>query len=94
MKKINRYFDRLRIRESDEDSPAQTRARHQTQVSLPYSSTAAPSPSLLTRPGSATLTDSRSEGSLIKHARHWIGKKLTHRMSFAQLPIKTADHSM
>ena len=94
MKKLNRDFDHLRIGESDGDSPAQTGARHQAQVSLPYSSTAPPSPSFPTRPGSPILTDSRSKGSLINNARHWIGKKSTHQgrcMSFTQLPITTAD---
>ena len=91
MKKITRYIDHLRIR----NSPAQTGA--QAQVSLPYSSTAPPSPSFPTRPGPPTLTDSRSKGSLINHARaarRWIGKKSTRRgrcMSFAQLFVTTAD---
>jgi hypothetical protein len=88
MKKITRYIDQLRIR----NSPAQTRARHQAQVSLPYSSTAHPSPSFPTRPESPTLTDSRSKGSSINHARRWIDKTFRRRCtSFAVLPLMTAD---
>ena len=39
-KKLTRYFDHLRIGESDGDSSAQTGARHQAQATLPHSSTA------------------------------------------------------
>ena len=78
MKKLTRYFDHLRIGESDGDSPAETGARHQAQVSLPYSSTAHdPSLSSPTHPGSPTLRYSRLRGSLITHTRRWIGKKST-----------------
>ena len=91
MKKITRYVDHLRIR----NSPAQLGARHQAQVSLPYSSTAPPSPPLPTHPGSPTLTNSRSKGSLITHARRWIGKKFRRRcMSFAVLPVTLLTDSM
>jgi hypothetical protein len=86
MKKITRYIDHL-------SGPAQTRARHQAQASLPYnnphsphSGVAPPSPSSPTRPESPTLTYPRLKGSLITHARRWV-RKSTHRgrcMSFVR----------
>jgi hypothetical protein len=58
------------------NSPARMRARH--QVSLPYSSTALPRPSL---PTPLVSSNSNSEGALMaeKHARRRTGKKLANR---------------
>ena len=90
MKKITRYVNQL-TNKILLNGPAQMRTLHQDddQVTLPYSSTALPSSSFPTRPGSSTPTDSRSKGSLISHARRRIGKKSTSERrckSFAQLP--------
>jgi hypothetical protein len=61
-------------------------------------STALPPASYLIRPGSSTLTDTRSKGLLTgKDGRRWIDnyfKKITNSlrgMSFVQHPVATAD---
>ena len=79
------------------NSPSQKRARHQLEVSLPYSSTALGSPSFPCRLGSSILIDCRSEDSLaVKNDTTccWTGKKLINRRqrtSFAQHLETTAD---
>lgn len=58
------------------NSSAQRRATSSHQVFPPYPNTALNPP---TRPGPSIPIDCCSEGSLIYHARRWIGKKLTNR---------------
>ena len=93
MKNITRHIDQLTNRIIP-NGPAQMRSRHQDndQLTLPNSSTAAPSSLFPTRPGSTTVTDTRSKGSLMSHVRRRIVKKLTNRRrctSFAQLFVTT-----
>ena len=95
MKKITRYIDQLTNKITPND-PAQTRTRHQDddQVTLSYSSTAVPSSSFSTRPGSSTPTASHSKALLISRVHHRIGKKSTNGRrctSFAQFPVTIVD---
>ena len=95
MKKITRYIGQLANR-IIRNGPAQTRTRHQDddQVTVPSSSTALTSSLFPIRPGSTTLTTSRSKGTSICHVCRQIVKKLTNRRrctSFAQLSVTAAD---
>ena len=88
MKNITRYIDRLTNRIIP-NGPAQACTRHQDDDQLTLPSTAVPSSSFPTRPGSSTPLDSRSKRSLISRVHHRIGKKSTNKRrctSLAQLP--------
>ena len=74
MRKITHCIDKITNRIVP-NSHAPTRARH--RVSQPYT-TALPSPSLPTRPESPILTNSRSEGLSVNHARRCTSFAILH----------------
>ena len=85
MENITRYINQLTF--ENPNSPTHTHVRHQD--SLTQSNSPLPPPSLST----LSSIQSRSESSLIRHAR-WVGEKLTsqlRRTSFARNPATTAD---